>query len=411
MSKKNLDDTQNLKPEPIPDGTKPVRTGRKIFKDQPISESVKNDESALIDQAETMPIKPSTKKESPVDQLRQDLELEAVKEEKPAKKRRGKWVWLGILIMLVITAMGTGYGYWSAMQSRKAHETNQRLELATTQFVKADQDFTNGNFEMASTRLQYILTIYPDYPGLDEKLKEVLTAISISQPNAPVSENTAEPAFTPVATKDTSVVSVLFPQAQAQLNASDWQGLYDTVTKMRDIDPSYQAIKVDGFYYYALRYTGITKIQNGQLEVGLYYLSMAEKIAPLDADVESWRNWAGMYQIAGSWFGVNYQKATEEFQKVARDVPNLMDASKITAKQRYIKSLEGWGDTLMKMGDYCNAVIQYQNSKDLFANDAILAKWTQAQEYCANPPATPTPTVDPNAPEPTPTKDSYDTSQ
>lgn len=395
MAKKTIEENQNDEFNSIPETTKPVKTGRKVFKDNPAP--VVNTDDVIADA--TVPVKVSSKtRKSATEPL--DVAVgpeEPVSNTKPMKIRRAKWVWLGILIMLVITAIGAGIGYGTALQARIALDTNQRLEKAATQFVKAEQDIAAGDLNMASQRLQYIMTIYPAYPGLDEKLKEVLTAIAIANPDAQVAQNTPEAVFTPVATKDTAVVSVLFPQAQNQLNAGDWQGLLDTVNKMRNIDPSYEALKVDGFYYYALINTGINKIKSGDLEVGLYYFAMASQIAPLHSETLSWSNWARMFLEAGSWFGVDYYKSTELFSNVAQQVPNMVDVSGYTAKQRYVGSMVGIGDVLMSAYDYCNAAVQYTAARDILSSDELALKLQQAEEYCANPPVLPTPTLDPNA--------------
>jgi len=376
MLKKNRDNKQNQ--EDTYDPTKPLRTGRKVYRENKPGEN-------------TTPLVEPTADEP-----------EAVEEPAPAPKkvRRAKWIWLGILIMVVIAALGAGTGYVYAMQVRLTEENNQKLTAATTQFLLAEKDQQNGQLEMARQRLEYVLKVYPDYPGVTDKLKEVIVAISLNQTQVSDPQETPAAVVVPVATVDTGQVKVLLSQAQNQLSASDWKGLLDTVEKMRYIDPTYEAIKVDSLYYFALRYNAIEKIKTGHLEKGLYYFSMAERIAPLDADTSSWILWARMYQFAGSYFGYNPARAAEEFQKVAQDIPNLIDTSGLTAKDRYIMSLEDYGDELMKLYDYCNAVIQYEASKNLLSSETIMAKLTEAQSFCSSPP--PLPTEDPNAPGATP---------
>ena len=409
MTKKNLTENQNDEIESIPGATKPVKTGRKVFKDSQAP-------TVYADQPDaTVPVKTKAKKPATIEQ---DAEIESLfavdepiqpeVEVKPAKIRRAKWVWLGILILLVITAIGAGIGYSTAIQARKVAEINQRLELATTSFVKAERDIANGDLQMASQRLQYIMTIYPEYPGLEEKLKEVLTAIALANPDASAApQPTPDAAFTPVATKDTSEVRVLLPQAQNQFNSNDWKGLLDTINKMRNIDPSYEALTVDGLYFYALRNNGVAKINSGHLEVGLYYLAMAASIAPLDQDALSLASFARMYLDAESYFGIDYYKSTELLAEVAKQVPNMLDVSGVPAKQRYVESMTGIGDLLMKNLDYCNAIVQYETAKNILSSDDLALKLQQAQDYCSNPPAIPTPTLDPNAPAPTATPDSF----
>jgi hypothetical protein len=290
------------------------------------------------------------------------------------------------------------------MNLRLQKETSQRIELATTQYVMAEQDQISGNLVMARQRLEYVLKIYPAYPGLADKLAQVMLQISLNKPQT-AAQTTPEPAVTSVPTKDTTVLSELFTQAQNQLTAADWPGLLGTVNKMRNIDPSYKPIQVDGMYYYALRYNGIAQIKAGAFEVGMYYLAMAEQIAPLDendkSEVTSWQNWAKMYQIAGSWYGVNWQKSSDLFSALSQQVPYMVDINGVTTKQRYVNSMIGIGDNLMAVFDYCNAENQYKIANGILSNDKLIAKIQTADQDCANPPATPTPTEDPNAPKPT----------
>lgn len=409
MTNKKPTENLNDEIESVPGATKPVKTGRKIFKDSQ-APTVYSDQTDA-----TVPVKTKANKPSTIEQQAEIESLFAVDEpvqpeavEKPVKIRRAKWVWLGLLILLILTAIGAGIGYTTAIQARKVAETNQRLELATTSFVKAERDIANGDLQMASQRLQYIMTIYPAYPGLDEKLKEVLTAIALANPDASAApQPTPDAAFTPVATKDTSEVRVLLPQAQNQFNSNDWKGLLDTINKMRNIDPSYEALTVDGLYFYALRNNGVAKINSGHLEVGLYYLAMAASIASLDQEALSLASFARMYLDAESYFGIDYYKSTELLAEVAKQVPNMLDVSGYSAKQRYVESMTGIGDLLMKNLDYCNAIVQYETAKNILSSEDLALKLQQAQEYCSNPPAIPTPTLDPNAPEPTATPNSY----
>jgi tetratricopeptide (TPR) repeat protein len=329
-------------------------------------------------------------------------------EESPKNKvKRGKWIWLGILVMLLLTAAGTGLGYYSAVQARRAAEVEQRLEIANKQFALALNDQAAGNFELAKQRFEYILQIYPDYPDIDQKLVEIGVALAQHQGNTqlvtPVPDITSQPTLTIIVpTVDTKSVSRLFTQAQDQYRAGDWSGLYTTVTSLRDIDPTYEPVKVDGFYYVALRNRGITDVQAGNLEIGLYDFALAEEIAPLDADAANYRSWAVMYLNAGSWWSVNWANAVDQFASLYNSLPNLMDSSGITVTERYARALIGYGDSLQQAYEWCNAVPEYEKSRSIYPVPGINDIIAKAEEYCASPPATPTPTVDPYAPTPTP---------
>jgi len=385
MTKKKTEENLNQVTDSLPE-TKPIKSAKPIFKSN-------------ADQPETIADTPEL-----VTQVIEDVPEE---DTQPVKKvRRGIWVLIGIVGMLIIGAIGSGTGYLMAVELRKNAELNERLTLAATQFELALNDEKNENFNAARQRLEYILQIYPEYPGLDEKLKDVMLAIGINQGSTqlstPAPGETIEPVSTPLPTTNSKNLSVLFNQAKAQLAASDWPGLLATVLSLRDIDPSYESVKVDGMYYYALRYNGISKVEQGSLEVGIYYFSLAEEIAPIDRDAESYRVWARMYNNAASNWNINMLAAATQFSDLYALVPNLIDASGITVRSRYAGALEGYGDYLQQTFAWCDAVVQYETSMTIVGSDRMVEKLATARELCANPPPTPTPTMGPPTPTPPP---------
>ena len=309
--------------------------------------------------------------------------------------------------MLVMILAGSGVGYASAMRARAIEQDNQRLILATTQFELGLVDQAQGKLEIAQDRFEYVLSIYPEFPGINEKLIEVGLMIGQSQGGTyvptPGPEPTPTVAITVVPTKTTGSTTLLFNQAKAQLEGQDWEGLYSTLNAMREIDPAYKAVEVDGMWYITLRYRGISLIQGGQLEPGLYSFALAEQFAPIDADAESYRSWARMYLNAGAYWGVDWYKAVEGFAYLYPLVPQLRDSSGITVTMRYSRALAGYGDYLQQNFDFCGAAASYTQAASIYQDPTLQDKITQAEEYCANPPPTPTPTVDPLAPTATPT--------
>ncbi len=374
-------------------------------------------EDLTLNSSETQPVnkprsifKPVV--DHPVEQAELEItpELMEINDLEPVKKKHGLWIWLGILVMLVIAAIGTSIGYKMAIDLRQREELSQRLVIATTQFELALRDEKDGNLDLARQRLEYILDIYPAYPGLDEKLKDVMLAIALtqgpSQLTTPVPNETPAEAVTIVPTTDTKNLGILFNQAQAQLAAKDWSGLFSTVLTIRNLDPFYEPVKVDGLYYMALRNNGISKVKEGSLEVGIFYFALAEQIAPIDTDAESYRIWARMYANAGSYWQINMQQAAALFSELYPLVPNLVDSSGISVRSRYATALEGYGDYLQQTYMWCEAVPQYEASMGVVSSTALSEKLTKAREFCSNPPptptpiTTPTPTVDPNLPTP-----------
>jgi tetratricopeptide (TPR) repeat protein len=464
MPKKKIVDTTPIEQNPVPEETTPIRFKKNLFKEKPaavdttpfliIKDPVENskptpgifkknlvkakpasveptpvlsdinqEESKPIDQKPTLigfiknlfKSKPRAVEPTPVPGANEltpvpvvDEPVDSSSEEKVKKPRRGKWIWIGILAMLLIAAIGAVIGYSSGIKERKLAEVTQRQVDAVTQFELGRQDMIAGRLEMAKQRFVYVLTIYPEYPGIDEELKKVMIAIALNPNNSSATESpkvTPQPKVTPVATKDTRELSVLLKQAQEQLAASDWQGLLTTVDLMRNIDPKYEPFKVDGLYYFALRNVGIIQIESGNLEIGLYDFALASQIAPIDEYAEARRGWAKLYITAASWWGVNWQKASTIFAQLYSMGLELRDSSGINVTRRYSGSLEGYGDFLQSTGAWCDAVKQYEIANGIYSTQSILDKLPTANELCANPPTptpTVTPTVGPNYSTPTP---------
>lgn len=404
MAKKNSEETIPVQPQkPAPkkktepvesvstEQTVPTPAVRKPRKKVESTEVIPA-QPAVVESGETVPVAAKKRTKKQPEPVAETVQPEMVEEEPTKPVKRAGWIWLGILGMIVIAALGSLIGYGLAIQARQAEETNQRLIVSTTQYELSLQDITNGNLNMAKRRLEYVIQVYPNYPGAADKLAEVM--VQLAQTNQNVTVSIATPVVE--ATKDTRGTSAILATAQQQLTSEDWSGLYSSVLSLRDLDPTYEAVKVDGLYYMALRNMGINNIKSGNLEVGLYQFRVAEQIGPIDSEALNYRQLATYYTDGGSGWGVNWSVVLANFSLLYQNAPYLSDFNGVTAKDRYAQALDGYGDTLMSLNSFCDAVTQYQASINIVNSSTVSEKIPTAESYCANPPATATPTPDPN---------------
>ena len=190
-------------------------------------------------------------------------------------------------------------------------------------------------------------------------------------------------------TPDTRNEEQLFAQIQQDMSNQDWENAFVTVGKLRDLNIDYRTIDVDGMYYITLRFLGIAKIQQGQLEVGNYYLTLSDRFAPLDVDGKNYRDWSRLYLSAASFWGVDWGRVVAAFGEIVPSLPNLMDLSYITAIERYRQASINYGDFLFTNEQYCEAQTQYENGLAIGADAHGQEGLTKAAEYCANPPNQP----------------------
>jgi len=282
------------------------------------------------------------------------------------RRRRWPWILLGVLVLLIGAGAGSLFGYQTGMAMRLDAEGDQLASEASHQYDLAVQDMNAGKLENALRRLEYVISLDPDFPGAKEKLTELMIAQQLSStPSTP----TPEPTPTVAPTPDTRSEQQLFDEALRLMAGGDWGGALQTLDALRNANIDYRPVDVDGLYYISLMKRGEQKILvDGSLENGIYDLTLAEKIGPLDADAVNYRKWARMYLTAASYWDVDWEKVVVYFADIYPALPSLHDSSGITATERYRKGLIGYGIWLMEQERWCDAEAQL-NAALAFAED------------------------------------------
>lgn len=303
---------------------------------------------------------------------------------KPVKPSRWKSTLIGILGFLLLIGLGGFGGYASGVGARRYAEQSILAQQLTEQFSFAIVDIEFGRYENARQRLEFIISKDPNFPGAREKLTEVLVLSTIP---------TATPVPTVTATPDFSGAESAFARAQELIRAQDWAGALTALDTIRKLDPNYKTAQVDGMYYFALRNYGNALItQQGNLEGGIYYLTLAERFGPLDNTSIGLRDGARAYLTGASFWELDWVQAVEYFSQVAAGWPSLWDGT-MTAGQRYFTALVSLGDELFTKEDYCGAYDVYQKAAAYGQLNGTSAN-NSAEAFTICYPATPT--VDPN---------------
>jgi len=290
---------------------------------------------------------------------------------------------------VLLTLGGLG-GYTSGIAQRKNAQSSIISQQLLDQFQYALVDEQFGRYTAAKERLQFIIQHNANFPGAQDELAKVLVQMTIPTPTA-----TTPPTPTP----DLRGVQSLFATAQQLIAAGDWANALAALDQMRKDAPDFNASQVDGMYYFGLRNYGVSLIQQqGDLEGGIYQLTLAERFAPLDKTAVGLREGARAYILAASYFGLNWGRSVELFRSVAGGWPSMWDGS-LTANQRFQIALMRYGDELWAQSQACPASDQYEEAKGLGNLDATAAKNSnQAYQICH--PATEAPVEEPTS-EPT----------
>lgn len=329
------------------------------------------------------------------------FEADSTQPLKPIKKTpRWRSILLSVLGIIALVALGSVGGYWSGIGVRKAAQTSLLSKQLTEQYQYALVDEQFGRFESAKERLEYIIKNEPGFPGVQNELAKVLVQMAV--PTA-----TATATITP--TPDVRGDEALFATAGQLIAAGDWQNALTELDQLRKEDPQYKASQVDGMYYFALRNYGINLIQQqGNLEGGIYELTLAEHFAPLDNTANAVREGARAYLQASSFYGVDWKQSVAYFAQVASGWPSLWDGT-MSATQRYQESLMRYGDELWRTNDACGAYEQFQTAASLGnLDDAAAKNANQAYQECypaTEVPQAPTAEPKPHVAQPTATSE------
>ena len=333
---------------------------------------------------DTQPIKiESLKKLSEINPVSADLsDTQSIQ----VKPKRWKSILLGLLLVIFFAIGSGGVGYFSGIQQRISRENEEVITQAAIHYQYGIQELDAGNYELARTQFEYVLQIYPDFPGAKEKYTEVMVKLAGSSvPTQQIDQ--------PSPTTDTRGAEALFNQALQEIQTQQWPLAIQSLEALRNEDHTYRTVEVDGMYYTALRYRAVELIINeGNLEEGLYFLALLEKYAPLDRDAVNYANWARLYIAGASFWDIDWPQVVNYFGQLAAAFPYMHDGTGWTATDRYLKGSEFYGDLLASEGKHCEAIQQYQNILNYSALDYIQVKYDQSYLICYPPTAVPQPT-------------------
>ncbi len=272
------------------------------------------------------------------------------------KSRFLKWggIFLAFLALIGFAAI---LGYQQGITLRTQAEANQVVQVVDEQYDLALLDIDAGRYEIALQRLEYVAEIYPGYPGLTDNLAKVLIVLNTTATPTIAPSPTMEPTALP---ENVTTHTVLFAQAEEHIANQSWDLAISTLEQLRKENPDYRSIAVDGMLYISLRQRGIQKISIGNLEGGIYDLTLAEMFGVLDTEANGWRNWASLYITGASFWDVDWGQAVFYFEQVAPMTPNLHDGSGWTASQRYLEALLNYANYWEEQGKWCQAEEQYK---------------------------------------------------
>lgn len=292
-----------------------------------------------------------------------------------------------LVYLLALIAVGV-IAFTQGRSANASQQTEQLSRALFEQFELGVADLDAGRYEIARQRFEQIIRYDPTYPGAEDMLVEALVHLNVP---------TLTPTSAPTSTPDPSPPEDLYAQAEAAIKAGDWTLAIDKLLALRAKDPTYRPVDADGLMYIALRNRGMQLISNGEMEEGLYNMSLAERFGPLDRDAMFRQSLAKQYLLANSYIGLNWGRAAELFG------PLCDQGATVDSCPKFADAAREYGDQLWNADDPCGADEQYAASLNAYRYPDLEPTAEHAAEACARASQPPPPPAATETPTPTPT--------
>ena len=306
--------------------------------------------------------------------------------EPPAAFGGGRsWLAAGLVAVAALVffiALGAFLGYRQGIKARTQFETAQVAAAVQEQYDLGVQDMEAGRYEIARQRFEYVLQNDPNYPGVTDRMAEVLLVLNATATPTPVPPTPLPTAIPVTPTPDLRGEEELFTHAENLIADRQWTEAIEVLETLRAKNPEYRAIDVDGMFFVAYRNRGAENIGAGKLEEGIYDLTMAEQFGVLDTQANGYRTWARYYLTGASFWGLDWKQAIYYFQQVAAQYPNMHDGTGWTASQRYIEALAGYAGWLEGQKKWCAAEEYYNAAFELSGNEEYRKARDIASDKC-----------------------------
>lgn len=304
---------------------------------------------------------------------------------------------LGMVLVLVALLLGlytlAAYLGWQSGEDLRAQRVSrERQEQIETQMTRAREEIEGGNYRLALRRLDWVLEQDPTYPGargLYDVAQMALGRDSTPLATGPESETPLPSDATPTGTRVTDGEEDEAPaQARRRLERlveeEAWQEAIGAIIVFQNSHPNYERRQTDALLFEAYIGRGVELLYTDRVELGIYYLSQAQELGDLPADVQDQRQWAELYLAGIAYFGVNWNVAISNFRDLCLAAPFYQDSC-VHLREALISA----GDQYTVQAEWCPAESYYREAYQIDEGAELEEKLEQARTGCLE--ATPTP--------------------
>ncbi len=297
-----------------------------------------------------------------------------------------------VLAVLLLYFGGIAYWAWNSGEALRLEQIQQSEQQERAhQFELAQDDVSNGRYELALRRLDWLLSRDAQYPGAADLQTEAQSQLNLLLTPTVTPSPTITPSPTPEvmveATIDTAAIDEQIETIEELVDDRSWETAVKTITDLQIDYPSYRRQETDTLLYEAYSGWGVSLLNTEQIEMGLFYLEQARDLGTLPEWIEGEIVFAELYLEGIVFYRVNWGAYLYYFRELCTYAPNFQNSCKLLNE-----GLLGYGDQLANSLDWCPAQTIYLEAAALGNTpdeESLTFKIEQAETACLS--ATPTP--------------------
>jgi tetratricopeptide (TPR) repeat protein len=305
----------------------------------------------------------------------------------PQKKRRPVRI-LGLLLVIFSVLVGwfllVAYLGWQSGQQALFDKQVAQLER---QITLAEADIDQTNYQLALTRLDWVLARDPKSAQAQTLREQALSGLGATPTATPVTAVTVTPASTRLPTATPGAIGSPNDELlriRRLVTTKFWDEALLALTAFQQQFPSYEREETDQLLYDVYLNYGLEMISGKRVELGMYYLAQAQKLGNLPQSAQDYQTWARLYTQGISFYGVNWEASAYYFRDLCLAAPFYQSSC-----QQLFTVLVSLGDQYAFAEEWCPAQALYEEASRQQTTAVLTEKRLQAQENCLL--ATPTP--------------------
>jgi hypothetical protein len=305
-------------------------------------------------------------------------------------KRWLRYLGYSLVALALLLALYGVVAYMALRSGEDLRLENQRAALdeeLARQVSIAREDIVAGNFSLATRRLEWVLAREPDYPEVETLMAQAQAGLSARlspTPRPTVTPTSLQPVVDGSPTPAGPGPAGELAELEDLIRQQKWQAAVTNIVAFQARYPNYERLKTEQMLYDSYISLGLELTSGTQIELGLFYLSQAERLGDLPQEVEDQRVWAELYLLGIGYYRVDWGTTIFYFRGLCAAAPFYQDAC---TKLR--EALIAYGDQYAAALDWCPAKDLYAEALRLENERQLAVTLQEAATFCLD--ATPTP--------------------